>query len=97
MILSFTRKNVGDFDLNLGHEALLEDRWLFLRFGVDGDQYGKSVFIVGFVGGCEHIGTMFEADDSNDMKFDGDEGIHSWFYLSQTLYYPFIILTAIDL
>jgi len=53
--------------------------------------------IVGFVRSGEHIGAMFEPNNPYDMKPNGDECIHSRFYLPQAFYYPLIIFIAIDL
>ena len=97
MVFALAAKYVGDFDLDLRHEALFEDRWLFLCFWVDWDQYGESMLIVGFVRGREHIGAMFEPNNPYDMKPNGDECIHSRFYFPQAFHYPLIILIAIDL
>ena len=55
------------------------------------------MLIVGFVRSGEHIGAMFEPNNPYDMKANGDEGIHSRFYLPQAFHYPLIILIAIDL
>ena len=40
---------------------------------------------------------MFESYHPNDMKSNGNERIHSRFYLTQTFYDPLIILISIDL